>query len=89
MTPKTVAHQAPLVHGISRQEYWNGLPFPSLGDGDPGTGPATPALAGRFFTTGEPTPKHPPNKTRAREHQKTCAGIFRAASFVIAGNWRQ
>ena len=27
--PWTVAHQAPLSIGFSRQEYWNGLPFPS------------------------------------------------------------
>ena len=28
----TVAHQAPLSMGFSRQEYQNGLPFPSPGD---------------------------------------------------------
>ena len=28
-TPKTVAHQAPLSLGFSRQEHWSGLPFPS------------------------------------------------------------
>ena len=28
----TVAHQAPLSMGFSRQEYWNGLLFPSPGD---------------------------------------------------------
>ena len=28
-TPWTVAHQAPLSMGFSRQEYWSGLPFPS------------------------------------------------------------
>ena len=28
-TPGTVAHQAPLSMGFSRQEYWSGLPFPS------------------------------------------------------------
>ena len=28
----TVAHQAPLSKGVSRQECWNGLPFPSPGD---------------------------------------------------------
>ena len=28
-TPWTVAHQAPLLMGFSRQEYWSGLPFPS------------------------------------------------------------
>ena len=31
-TPWTVAHQAPLPMGCSRQEYWSGLPFPSPGD---------------------------------------------------------
>ena len=30
VTPWTVAHQAPLSMGFSRQEYWSGLPFPSL-----------------------------------------------------------
>ena len=30
-TPWTVAHQAPLSMGFSRQEYWSGLPFPSPG----------------------------------------------------------
>ena len=28
-TPWTIAHQAPLSMGFSRQEYWSGLPFPS------------------------------------------------------------
>ena len=28
-TPWTVAYQAPLSMGFSRQEYWSGLPFPS------------------------------------------------------------
>ena len=28
----TGAHQAPLSMGLSRQEYWSGLPYPSLGD---------------------------------------------------------
>ena len=43
------------VHGISRQKYWSGLPFPPPGDlPDPGIEPVSlmaPALAGRFFTT--------------------------------------
>ena len=35
--PWTVAHQAPVSMGFYRQEYWNGLPFPSSGDlSDPG-----------------------------------------------------
>jgi len=31
-TPWTVARQAPLSIGFSRQEYWSGLPFPYPGD---------------------------------------------------------
>ena len=51
----TVARQAPLSMGFSRQEYWNGLPCPPPGDPlNPGIEPASPvspALAGGFFTT--------------------------------------
>ena len=44
-TPWTVAHQAPLSLGFSRQEYWSGLPFPSPWDlPDPGIEPRSPAL---------------------------------------------
>ena len=44
-TPRTVARQAPLSMGFSRQEYWSGLPFPSPGDlPDPGIEPRSPAL---------------------------------------------
>ena len=51
----TVAHQAPLSRGFSRQEYWSGLPCPPPGNlPNPGIEPTSltsPALAGRFFTT--------------------------------------
>ena len=44
-TPWTVACQAPLFMGFSRQEYWNVLPFPSPGDlPNPGIEPGSPAL---------------------------------------------
>ena len=53
LTPWTVAHQAPLSMGFSRQEYWSMLPCPSSGDfPDPGIKPASPgppALAGGFL----------------------------------------
>ena len=50
VTPQTVAYQAPLSMGLSRQEYWSGLPFCSPGDlPNPGTKPESPALAGGFF----------------------------------------
>ena len=46
--------QAPLYMEYSRQEYWNGLPFPTPGDlPNPEIEPASlksPALAGGFFT---------------------------------------
>ena len=45
VTVWTVAHQAPLSMKFSRQEYWNGLPFPSPGDlPDPGIEPGSSAL---------------------------------------------
>ena len=45
VTPCTVARQAPQSTGFSRQEYWSGLLFPSLGDlPDPGIEPRSPAL---------------------------------------------
>ena len=51
----TIALQAPLSMGFSRQEYWSGLPYPPPGDlPDPGIEPVSLislALAGGFFTT--------------------------------------
>ena len=56
-TPWTVAHQAPLSMDFSRQEYWNGLPFPSPGDLlDPGIKPGSPALQE------DSLPSEPPGK---------------------------
>ena len=55
VTPWTVAHQAPLSMEFSRQEHWDGSPFPPPGDlPNPGIKPmppTSPALASRFFTT--------------------------------------
>ena len=57
----TAAHQTPLAMVFSKQEYWSGLPSPPPGDlPNPEIAPASPALAGRFFTTeppGKPTTK--------------------------------
>ena len=57
-TPWTVAPQAPLSMGFSRQEYWSGLPCPPPGDlpdiGIEVSSLRSPALAGRFFTTSTP-----------------------------------
>ena len=55
VTLRTIAHQAPLSLGYSRQEYWSEFPFPSSGDlPDPEIKPTSlmsPALAGGFFTS--------------------------------------
>ena len=51
----TVAHQAPLSMGFSRQEYWSGLPFPSPGDlPDPGIEPSSPTLQADALTSAPP-----------------------------------
>ena len=55
VTPWTVACKASLSMGFRRQESWSGLPFPSSGDlPDPEIEPASPALAGRFFSIEPP-----------------------------------
>ena len=55
VTPWTVSCQAPLSMEFSRKEYWSGLQIPTPGDlPNPEMEPislASPALAGRFFTT--------------------------------------
>ena len=44
-TPGTVGRQAPPSMGFSRQEYWNGSPFPSPGTlPNPGIEPGSPTL---------------------------------------------
>ena len=48
-TSWTVACWAPILMGYPRQEYWNGLPYPSAGD-LPDTGIGSPESVGRFFT---------------------------------------
>ena len=54
-TPWTVAYQASLSMGFSRQEYWSGLPFPSPGDlPSPGIEPGSPASEADALTSGPP-----------------------------------
>ena len=56
-TPRTVAYQAPPSIGLSRQEYWSGLPFPSPGDlPEPGIEPGSPTLQA------DALPSEPPGK---------------------------
>ena len=67
-TPWTVACQAPLSMGSSRQEYWSGLPFPSPGDlPDPGIEPRSPALKA------DSSPSEPPGK---QTYYPSCKPFF-------------
>ena len=68
-TPWTVAHQAPLSMGFSRQECQRGLPCPPLGDlPDPGIKHGSPALQA------DSLPSEPPEKpTKPVSFQKTCS----------------
>ena len=60
VTPWTVAYQAPLSMGFSRQECWRGLPFPSPGDLPyPGIKPWSPTLQA------DTLPSEPPGKSSA------------------------
>ena len=72
IVPWTIVHQAPPSMGISRQEYWGGLPFPSLGDLPDQeiehTSTASPPLASGVFTgsvTGKPIESVPTSKLSA------------------------
>ena len=58
-TPWSIAHQAPLSMGFSREEYWSGLPFPSPGDlPNPGIEPRSPALQAYALTSEPPGKPH-------------------------------
>ena len=52
VTPRAVAHQAPLSMAFTRQEYWSGLSFPPPGDLPvPGIKPVSLELTDGLFTT--------------------------------------
>ena len=68
MTPWTVAHQALLSMGFSRQEYWSGLTFLSPEDlPDPGIKPRSPALQADSLLS------EPPGKTHMYKHTLYCS----------------
>ena len=83
----TVALQAPLSMGFSRQEYWSGLPCPPPGDlPDPGIEPmslASLALIGRFFTT------VPPGKLKnASDGLIKCNSFFKKMKMQICCSYK-
>ena len=91
-TPWTVACQSPLSLGFSRQEYWNGLPWPPPWDLlDPGieaTSLMSPALEGVLSTSSVIRFLDIyPEKNMAQKD--TCTPMFIAALFTIAKAWKQ
>ena len=75
----TVAHQAPLSMGFSRQEYWSGLPFPSPGDlPDPGIEPRSPALQADALTSEPPV-----------WDQCNCAVVWAFFGIALLWDWNE
>ena len=78
----TLALQAPLSLGFSRQEYWSGLPCPPPGHlSGPGIKPAplmSPALVGRFSITSttRETRESPSTCHILFNHHDKCRGVF-------------
>ena len=83
--PSTVACQASLSMGFSKQEYWSGLPFPTPGGlPDPGIEPRSPAMQAVSLPSEPPwkplsnsmVSPHPTDKeTESREHGPAGAGL--------------
>ena len=75
--PWSVVYQASLSMGFSRQEYWNGLPFPSPRDlPDPGIKPRSPALQA------DALPSEPPGKPMQLSPPQTSATVHHLLPFV-------
>ena len=76
-TPWTVAYQAPPSMGFSRQEYWNGLPFPSSGDlPNPGIELGSPELQA------DALPTEPPGKS-VEENRTTVSIPWEYGGFIL------
>ena len=78
--PWTVAYQAPPSMELSRQEYWNGLPFPSPGDPpDPRIDPGFLALQANAL------PSEPPgNKTMIAFEKQISMTCFPPAQQILS-----
>ena len=78
VTPWTVAYQAPLSMGFSRQEYQSGLPFPPPGDlPNPGIEPGSPALRA------DALPYEPEETVNQLIGQRSCVGQRQMMQVVI------
>ena len=74
--PWTVAHQALLSMGFSRQEYWSGFPFPSPGSSLPRDQTQVSCIVGRRFNLWATREVGPEDKTypvKLRKDTRVCA----------------
>ena len=84
MTPWTVACQAPLSMEFSRQEYWNGQPFPSPGDlPEPGFEPGSPPLQADSLLS--ESPGKPKRDAGTKYFKKLRRGRRRNTYIVLLG----
>ena len=75
VTPWTVAHQAPLSIGFSKQEYWSRLPFPTPGDlPNPGIKPRSPEL--QAISLLSELPENQLNQTK--QHKNSASKSYKA-----------
>jgi len=83
----TVACQAPLSMGFSRQEYWSGLPCPPPGDlPDPGIEP-TSTVAPAFQVDSLQLPKGKPWQMAVHEGKNACQYSLRNRRFGFIENY--
>ena len=75
LAPRTVARQAPLSMGFSRQEYWSGWPLPPPRDVPDPIGPTSLAMAGRFLPPAPPgKPKRKHVRSRSEKEESLASG---------------
>ena len=87
VTPWTVARQAPLSMGFSRQEYWSGFPCPSPGDlPNPGIKPGSLALQANSLQS-EPPGK--PNLIRERLKDHNTVKLSCVKYFYTKNVWKE
>ena len=83
-TPWTVAGRAPLSMEFSRQEYWSGLLFPSLGDlPNPGIKPRSTTLQANSL------PSEPPGKPHYFLKQHVNLQLYRKKCLIKKQTWRR
>ena len=77
-TPWTVVYQAPPSMGFFSQEYWSGLPFPSLGNlPNPGIEPRSPVLQA------DALPSELPRKPSSRKTELNSPSLLLPVFFIL------